>query len=44
MNTSLDIITVLTGVISAATAVLGVWIKIKYDEKTQAIELRPRLA
>lgn len=33
MNTSLDIITVLTGVISAATAVLGVWIKIKYDEK-----------
>ena len=33
MNTSLDIITVRTGVISAATAVLGVWIKIKYDEK-----------
>lgn len=33
MSTSLDIITVLTGVVSAATAVLGVWLKIKYDER-----------
>ena len=33
MNLGLDIITVLTGVVSAATAVLGVWLKVKYDEK-----------
>jgi len=33
MSTSLDIITVLTGVVSAATAVLGVWLKVKYDER-----------
>ena len=33
MSSGLDIISVLTGVISAATAVLGVYIKIKYDEK-----------
>lgn len=33
MNTGLDIISVLTGVVSAATAVLGMWLKIKLDEK-----------
>ena len=33
MNNGLDIISVLTGVVSAATAVLGVWLKFKYDEK-----------
>ena len=33
MTPGLDIISVLTGVVSAATAVLGIWLKIKYDEK-----------
>jgi hypothetical protein len=33
MNSGLDIISVLTGVVSAATAVIGMWLKIKYDEK-----------
>lgn len=33
MNNELDIISVLTGVVSAATAVVGMWIKLKYDEK-----------
>ncbi len=33
MNIGLDIISVLTGVVSAATAVLGMWLKVKYDEK-----------
>ena len=33
MNNGLDIISVLTGLVSAATAVLGVWIKFKLDEK-----------
>ena len=33
MTSGLDIISVLTGVVSAATAVLGVWLKIKFDEK-----------
>lgn len=33
MNSGLDIISVLTGVVSAATAVFGMWVKIKYDEK-----------
>lgn len=33
MTSGLDVISVLTGVISAATAVLGVWLKIKFDEK-----------
>jgi hypothetical protein len=33
MNSGLDIISVLTGVVSAATAVLGVWLKLRYDER-----------
>lgn len=33
MNSGLDIISVLTGVVSAATAVLGMWLKVRYDEK-----------
>ena len=33
MNNELDIISVLTGVISAITAVVGMWVKLKYDEK-----------
>ena len=33
MNNGLDILSVLTGVVSAATAVIGMWLKIKYDEK-----------
>lgn len=33
MNSGLDIISVLTGVVSAATAVIGMWLKLKYDEK-----------
>ena len=33
MSANLDIISVLTGVVSAATAVIGVWIKVKLDEK-----------
>lgn len=33
MNTELDVISVLTGVVSAATGVLGMYLKIKYDEK-----------
>jgi hypothetical protein len=33
MNSGLDIISVLTGVVSAITAVVGMWVKIKYDEK-----------
>jgi hypothetical protein len=33
MNLGLDIITVLTGAVSAATAVVGMWLKVKYDEK-----------
>jgi hypothetical protein len=33
MNTGLDIISVLTGVVSAATAVLGMYVKLKLDEK-----------
>ena len=33
MNDGLDIISVLTGVISAATAVFGMYLKIKFDEK-----------
>lgn len=33
MNSGLDIISVLTGVVSAATAVIGMWLKIKYDER-----------
>lgn len=33
MNTGLDVITVLTGIVSAATAVFGVWAKMKYDER-----------
>jgi GAF domain-containing protein len=33
MNSGLDIISVLTGVISAATAVFGMYLKMRYDEK-----------
>jgi len=33
MNNGLDIISVLTGVVSCATAVVGVWLKLKFDEK-----------
>lgn len=33
MNSGLDIISVLTGIVSAASAVLGMWLKIRYDEK-----------
>lgn len=33
MNYGLDIVSVLTGVVSAGTAVLGVWLKLKYDDK-----------
>lgn len=33
MNNELDIISVLTGVISAVTAVVGMWVKLKYDER-----------
>ena len=33
MSSELDIISVLTGVVSAATAVVGMWIKLKFDEK-----------
>ena len=33
MNSGLDVISVLTGIVSAATAVFGMWVKIKYDEK-----------
>jgi hypothetical protein len=33
MDTGLDFITVITGLISAATALFGVWIKYKIDEK-----------
>jgi hypothetical protein len=33
MNSGLDIISVLTGVVSAATAVFGMYLKMKYDEK-----------
>lgn len=33
MNTTFDIITVLTGFISAVTALAGVWLKMKFDQK-----------
>lgn len=33
MNSGLDIISVLTGVVSAITAVMGMYFKMKYDEK-----------
>jgi hypothetical protein len=33
MNSGLDIISVLTGVVSCAAAVIGVWLKLKFDEK-----------
>lgn len=33
MNNGLDIISVLTGVVSAATAVFGIYFKMRYDEK-----------
>lgn len=33
MNSGLDIISVLTGIVSAASAVLGMWLKIRYDER-----------
>ena len=33
MNSGLDFISVLTGVVSAITAVLGMYFKLKYDEK-----------
>lgn len=33
MNSGLDIISVLTGVVSAATAVFGMYLKMRYDEK-----------
>lgn len=33
MNSGLDILSVLTGVISAGTAVFGMWLKIKFDER-----------
>lgn len=44
MSSGLDIISVLTGVVSAATAVLGVWLKIKYDEnKNKQLNYDPGL-
>jgi GAF domain-containing protein len=44
MNSGLDIISVLTGLVSAATAVLGVWLKIKYDEnKNKQLNYDPQL-
>ena len=44
MSIGLDIISVLTGLISAATAVLGVWLKIKYDErKNKQLNYDPQL-
>lgn len=44
MTSGLDIISVLTGVVSAATAVLGVWLKIKYDEnKNKQLNYDPQL-
>jgi GAF domain-containing protein len=33
MNSGLDILSVLTGIVSAITAVVGMWLKLKYDEK-----------
>ena len=44
MSSGLDIISVLTGLVSAATAVLGVWLKIKYDEnKNKQLNYDPQL-
>lgn len=44
MNSGLDIISVLTGLVSAATAVLGIWLKIKYDEnKNKQLNYDPQL-
>lgn len=33
MSTSFDILNLMTGVVSALTAVFGMWLKFKYDEK-----------
>lgn len=44
MNIGLDVISVLTGVVSAATAVLGVWLKLRYDErKNKQLNYDPQL-
>ena len=33
MCSGLDIISVLAGAVSAATAVIGIWLKLRYDDK-----------
>jgi hypothetical protein len=44
MNSGLDIISVLTGVVSAATAVFGMYLKMRYDEKkSKEFSYDPRL-
>lgn len=44
MNSGLDIISVLTGVVSCATAVIGMWLKLKFDErKSKQLNYDPNL-
>jgi len=44
MNSGLDIISVLTGVVSCATAVVGMWLKLKFDErKSKQLNYDPNL-